>query len=157
VIRDSILVDAPIERVWSALATPANLPKWNPNAVSVSGGESPVREGSQFWIRYRLGARETACHAEVTVLVPQARLEFVLTSDRMPQGASITEKYALAAAAGGVRVTQEVHRGKSGAPWWAIALISVLQRVGRPTGRRFLEQFKQLIETASLGGAPPPR
>jgi uncharacterized protein YndB with AHSA1/START domain len=154
-LRDSITIQAPIERVWTVLATPANLPKWNSHAVSVSGGESMVQEGSQFWVRYRLGARETDCRAEVTRLVPMSRLEFTVTSDAMSSTASVTEAYELAANHGGVRVTQKIHLSRSGMPWWGMLLITVIQSIGRPTGKRFLEQLKELIETDAASPSVP--
>jgi hypothetical protein len=150
VIRDSIVVAASPAQAWAVVAEPDNLPRWNPKVVRVHGAAgNTLREGSEFWITYRMNGRHTDCLARVTALLPQVRLELSLSSDRLPLGGSIAETYDVEPVEAGVRVTQTVRFKRSGVPWWTLALITVIHRVGRPTGKPYLERLRDLVEGRS--------
>lgn len=108
-----------------------------------------TREGDEFWVTYRLGSKDTQHLARVSKFVPETLLELVLTSDKMPRGTRLIERYELSPGAGHVRLTQTVDLDQSGAPWWARALMSMLQHIGKPMGKRYLETLKECVEAAS--------
>ena len=49
-IRESTLVDAPVEEVWSVVSDPRNLPRWNRHIVDVHDvPEDGLQPGSRYW------------------------------------------------------------------------------------------------------------
>ncbi len=132
---------------WSLLADPANLSRWNPNARSVDARSELTQTGDTFWLTYQLNGRESTYLARVTALDRPRLLEYELTSENIPSGARMTERYEITAHGDEAELSQIVSLGRSGVPWWAVALISFIHRFGRPTGKRFLETFRELVES----------
>lgn len=49
-IRESIIVDAPVEEVWSIVSDPRNLPRWNKHIVAVHDvADDGLKEGARYW------------------------------------------------------------------------------------------------------------
>ena len=109
-----------------------------------------TRAGDSFWLTYQLNGRETTCLARVTALDRPRLLEYELTSDSLPSGARMIERYEIRAHGDETELSQIVALGRSGMPWWAVALISFIHRLGRPTGKRYLETFRDLVESGDF-------
>jgi uncharacterized protein YndB with AHSA1/START domain len=64
-IRESIIVDAPVEEVWSVVSDPRNLPRWNKHIVAVDDvPDDGLKEGARYWtelggagVHFRVGAQ----------------------------------------------------------------------------------------------------
>jgi uncharacterized protein YndB with AHSA1/START domain len=64
-IRESIIVDAPVEEVWSVVSDPRNLPRWNKHIVAVHDvPDEGLEEGARYWtelggagVHFRVGAQ----------------------------------------------------------------------------------------------------
>ncbi|MGH2693004.1 MAG: SRPBCC family protein [Actinomycetota bacterium] len=49
-IRESTLVDAPVDEVWSVVSDPRNLPSWNKHIVAVHDlREDGLEPGTRYW------------------------------------------------------------------------------------------------------------
>ena len=49
-IRESTIVDAPVEDVWNVVSDPRNLPRWNKHIVAVHDvPEETLEPGSRYW------------------------------------------------------------------------------------------------------------
>lgn len=49
-IRESTIVDAPVEDVWSVVSDPRNLPRWNRHIIAVHDvPEAGLDRGSRYW------------------------------------------------------------------------------------------------------------
>ena len=78
VVEAALEIDAPPERVWSVVADPNNLPRWDHHILTVEGVPSHgLTEGTRYrtWVRF-MGVRARA-DLEVQALEPQryARIE----------------------------------------------------------------------------------
>lgn len=124
VAEESMLIEAPPERVYATVADPRRMTRWSPElfGVWVRGGE--VREGTTFTGFNRRGWRVWFTNCEVTAALPGQVFAFRVSSFRLPVA---LWGYRLEEVPGGTRLTeywQDLRRDQRGA-----ALISLLGRV----------------------------
>lgn len=124
VAEESVLIDAPPERVYAAVADPKRMTHWSPElfAVWVRGGA--VDEGTTFTGFNRRGWRVWFSNCEVTAAIPGQVFAFRVSSFRIPVA---LWGYRLEEVPGGTRLTeywQDLRRGHRGA-----GLVSLLGRV----------------------------
>jgi uncharacterized protein YndB with AHSA1/START domain len=71
VVRASVVVDAPPERVWEVVADPNNLPRWDHHIESMSGvPKGGVYEGARYEAHVRLMGVRTLVKVSVLELTP---------------------------------------------------------------------------------------
>ena len=71
VIDVSVEVDAPRDEVWTVVADPKNLPRWNRHVVAVEDiPEDGLREGSRYTTRLAFMGVQARAHATVISLRP---------------------------------------------------------------------------------------
>ena len=148
-LRDSVVIEREPDAVWAVLTDLRQLPRWNPKVVSVEP-QSPgnFRQGYRYRVTYRMSDRENAVMQEVAVFEPPARLEIRATGGRMPASGIVHERYELRRLPSGTEVVQLIDLRHSGIPWAWRVFMAVIHRVGRPTGTRYLENLKALVESS---------
>ena len=68
-IRESTIVDAPVEEVWSVVSDPRNLPRWNKHIVAVHDvPEDGLQPGSRYWTEIGGGGVHFQVRAQVEEL-----------------------------------------------------------------------------------------
>ena len=146
-LKDSIVIERDPDAVWVVLTDPSQLPRWNPKVIAVEP-RSPgsFRKGYRYRVTYRMSG-ENAVMQEVDVFEPPARLEIRVTGGRMPANGVVHERYTLRRLPAGTEVVQLIDMRQSGIPWLWRVIMAVLQRIGRPTGKRYLENLKSLVES----------
>lgn len=147
--RQSIVIRAPVERVFAALTAFEDAPKFVPQVVaSRLLTEGPARTGTRFEQLTRfLGAR-AAVMTEVTELTPNQRLAY-----RGLTGFRYTAAYDFTAAEGGTRIDYAV---RLSLPWYAVPVIPWVMRAARRTYMANMATFGSLLERhGALQPAPP--
>jgi len=148
-LTDSIFINRSPGIVWSFLEKPENMPLWNPKVerVSPASFEQP-RQGYRYAITYRMRERAKPADflAEFIQYDPPAELVIRLTAVFAPHGNIIEERYDLLERDGGTLLTQTIHIDDPGMNVFFRFLIWLIQRVGKPTGTRYLETLRDLIQ-----------
>jgi len=146
---DSIAINSPAETVWAFLVNPKNLPLWNPKVKRVSPGSfSSPRLNYRYSITYQMRerARATEFMAEFVHFEPLVKLVIRNTGGQGPRNQVIEEIYELSERDGGTFLVQTIDIRNSGINVFFRFLIWFIQRWGKPTGKRYLETFRDLIE-----------
>jgi uncharacterized protein YndB with AHSA1/START domain len=146
---DSIAINAPAATVWSYLVHPENQPLWNPKVKRVAPASfSPPGPGFRYAITYQMHerARATEFLAEFVRFEPQAKLVIRHTGGLGPRNQIIEEIYDLSERDGGTFLVQTVDIRNSGINIFFRLLIWFIQRWGKPTGERYLETLRNIIE-----------
>lgn len=145
---DSIFIDRAPEVVWAFLEDPANMPLWNPKVkrVSPTSFEQP-RQGYRYAITYQMreSAKPADFLAEIIQYEASSKLVIRLTTVYAPHGSIIEERYELSEREGGTLLQQTIHIEDPGINLFLRFLIWLLRRVGKPTGTRYLETFRDLV------------
>lgn len=153
VAEESVLIDAPPERVYAAVADPRAMTAWSPELFAVWMRRRPVAEGVKFigWNRRGPFVWFTGC--EVSAAVPGEVFAFRVHSFRLPVA---LWGYRLEAVPGGTRLTeywQDLRRDNRSA-----GFVSLLGRaftgvkagdragINRDGMRATLERIKSTVE-----------
>ena len=146
---DDIFIRRPAATVWAFLENPANMPLWNPKVkrVSPSSFNGP-RQGYRYAITYQMHERSRASEflAEFVHFEPPSKLVIRHTGGLSPRNGVIEERYELSERDGGTSLTQSIHIDHSGINIFFRLLIWLIQRWGKPTGKRYLETLRDIIE-----------
>ena len=146
---DSIAVNAPAATVWAFLVNPENLPLWNPKVKRVSPASfSAPGPGYRYAITYQLHERTRATEflAEFVRFEPLVKLVIRNTGGVGPRNQIIEEIYDLSERGGGTFLAQTVDIRNSGINVFFRLLIWFIQRWGKPTGKRYLETLRDIVE-----------
>lgn len=84
-IREAIVVDAPVDEVWHVIADARNLPRWNSHIREVRGApDRELKEGDSYRLRLRFMGVSAEVRAEVMELEAErfakVRLSGVVTA-----------------------------------------------------------------------------
>ncbi len=80
VVRESVVVDAPVEDVWRIVSDPRNLPRWNPHIRSVHGvPDGGLRPGDTYVTVLRILGVKVRVDARVLAIEPPRRSEIHLS------------------------------------------------------------------------------
>lgn len=148
-IEDDIFINHPAETVWAFLEKPENMPLWNPKVKRVSPSSfSGPQQGFRYAITYQMHERAKATEflAEFIHFEPFSRLVIRLTGGLSPHNRVIEEIYELSERDGGTFLTQTIRIDDSGINVFFRLLIWIIQRWGRPTGKRYLETLRDIVE-----------
>lgn len=147
-LRDRVDIARPPEEIWTFVADPTLLQRWNPNVQRVEPQSlgRPER-GYRYRAAYALGGKVSQMEAEVEEFRPPRRMVVRLTGGRLPPTAVVREIYDLLPIADGTRLTQTIDWSRAGLPLWFRIVAWFISRFGRPTGKRFLVRFKELVES----------
>jgi uncharacterized protein YndB with AHSA1/START domain len=150
-LTDSVFITRPRATVWAFLVRPANMLRWNPKVkrVSPSSFEDP-RQGYRYAITYQMHERARASEflAEFVHFEPPSRLIVRHTGGLSPRDSVIEEIYELSERDGGTDLRQSIRIANSGIPLFLRLLIWLIQRWGKPRGKRYLETLRDIVENA---------
>lgn len=146
-LRDQVDIARQPEEVWKCVEDPTLLQRWNPNVQWVEPHSlGPPGRGYRYRAAYALGGKLSQVEAEIEEFRPPVRMVVRLTGGRLPPTACVREIYDLMPIAGGTRLIQTIDWSRAGIPLWFQIITWFVSRVGRPTGKRFLIRFKELVE-----------
>lgn len=146
---DTIFINRPAGTIWAFLENPANMPLWNPKVKRVSPSSfAGPQQGYRYAITYQMHERAKASEflAEFVHFEPSSKLVIRHTGGLSPRNSVIEEMYELSERDGGTSLTQSIDIGNSGIPIFFRLLIWLIQRWGKPTGKRYLETLRDIIE-----------
>ena len=122
---------------------------WNPKVkrVSPSAFTGP-QKGYRYSITYQMHERAKPSEflAEFVHFEPLSKLVIRHTGGLSPHNRVIEEIYELAERDGGTFLTQTIRIGNAGINIFFRFLIWFIQRWGKPTGKRYLETLRDIIE-----------
>lgn len=155
IMRERTTIAALPAQIWPYLADPELMAGWNPKIVEVDrSARGPVCLGERYAMTYRMsGKSQQMCVAVVELQVNQ-RLVLRHEQDPARPDQYVLEEYHLAELAGKTHVTQRINLKHSGMPRWARPLFWLIHTFGRPTGKRYLEELRDLVEADSVGKKP---
>lgn len=146
---DSIFINRPIGTVWAFLEDPANMPRWNPKVKRVSPSSfAAIQQGYRYAITYQMNERAKASEflAEFVHFEPPSKLVIRHTGGPDSQNRVIEEIYELSERNEGTFLTQTIRINNSGINIFFRFLIWLIQRWGKPVGKRYLETLRDIIE-----------
>ncbi len=144
VIRESVLIEAPIERVWATVMDPRRLGEWvsiHEDVSEVPPGE--LREGSCFRQRMSLKGVPLKVHWEVTSARPPRSAHWL---GKAAAGARARISYELRPAEGGTRFDYENEFELPAGPLGRLAGRAFNAVSGDREARRTLANLKRLLE-----------
>ena len=145
---DNIFINRPAGTVWAFLEDPKNMLLWNPKVkrVSPSAFASP-QQGYRYSITYQMHERAKPSEflAEFVHFEPLSKLVIRHTGGLSPHNSVIEEIYELSERDGGTFLKQTIKIGNSGINIFFRILIWLIQRWGKPTGKRYLETLRDII------------
>jgi uncharacterized protein YndB with AHSA1/START domain len=143
-VRESIVIGAPVERVWNTVMDPARLGDWVTTHESVEAdGEGPVGEGDRFRQRLRLAGRSF----EVEWRVIEARApRLARWHGEGPRGSSAEVAYRLEEVDDATRFDYENSFAGPGGWLGRLAGAALATAPARREARRSLANLKQLLE-----------
>lgn len=150
ILKDSVWINAPPERVWGYLEDPKRMKLWNPKVKAVASVSWGQRcKGFRYRVTYVMGGKENELSAEIEEYQPPAKLVIRHTGDRMPPGDYAEECYDLSREHGGTALTQTIRLPNSGINLFFRLMIAFVSRFGAPTGKKYLTILKALVEGAA--------
>lgn len=150
-LADSVFINRPPAIVWAFLKNPVHMPLWNPKVKRVSPSSfSAIQQGYRYAITYQMHERAKASEflAEFVHFDPPSKLVIRHTGGLSPQHKIIEEIYELTERDGGTFLMQTIHIDNSGINIFFRFLIWLIQRWGKPIGKRYLETLRDIIERA---------
>lgn len=79
-IRETTIVDAPPDEVWSVVSDPRNLPRWNKHIHSVQDvPDNGLEPGSRYWTEIHAGGVKIRVRADVEEIRPSRYSRIKLT------------------------------------------------------------------------------
>ena len=147
---DNIFINRPAGTVWAFLEKPENMLLWNPKVKRVSPATfAGPQQGFRYSITYQMTERAKASEflAEFVHFEPLSKLVIRHTGDLSSPNRVIEEIYELSERDRGTFLTQTIKIGNSGINIFFRFLFRFIQRWGKPTGKRYLETLRDLIES----------
>lgn len=142
--QESIVIDAPIDRVWEYVGSPD---LWSLFHVKVESseltGSQGGRIGSVYAIVFRMGSQTTPTRCEITDIRPGMMIQ-VLSTGSDSIAAEIT--YSLQDVEGRTRVDERVKVIAPKLNIFVRALVWLIERFGKPVGETTLMKLKRIIE-----------
>jgi uncharacterized protein YndB with AHSA1/START domain len=146
--KDSIVIDAPIDKVWPYIASPDLWSLFNAKIgkceqISPAGG----RIGSVYTMDFRMGTKTTSTRCEITDLQLDKRIEVRSTiSDSSQHTASATLTYELEDLGIKTMVNEQVAIAAPKINIFVWAIIWLVSRFGSLVGEKTLKKLKRIVE-----------
>jgi uncharacterized protein YndB with AHSA1/START domain len=147
-INDSIVIDAPIDKVWRYIASPDLWNLFNDKIakceqISTAGG----RIGSVYSMDFRMGTKTTSTHCEITDLQLCKIIQMRSTlSDPSHITTSGTLTYELEDLSFKTKVREKIDVVIPEINIFMRAIIWLISRFGSPAGETNLMKLKRIIE-----------
>jgi uncharacterized protein YndB with AHSA1/START domain len=148
-LRDTVQIKSPPEKVWTFIEDPERMKSWNPKIQHVSSINWGVRAvGYRCRITYAMGKKTNEFLAEIIDYRKPEKLVIRLTEGNLPRGSYINEIYQLSPTAAGTLLEQTIEINSSGINIFFRLLIAFIHRFGKPTGQKYLDKLKELVEAS---------
>ena len=146
IIRDSVEINRPPDKVWRFIENPELMKQWNPKVQWVTAGDGKRGQGFVYGITYVTRGKAQEFRAEYVTYDAPCLLAIRLTSTAMPQDSFVEERYTLTDNGSSTLLEQhiEVHNSEINIFWKMLA--AFIMRFGKPVGKRYLETLKELVE-----------
>jgi uncharacterized protein YndB with AHSA1/START domain len=147
ILRDTVQVRCPPERVWRLIEDPERIKSWNPKIqriAPISWGERSI--GYRYRLTYVLGNRENDFLAEIVEYQKPVKLVIHLTEGNLPHDGYIREIYELSENKDGTLLKQRIEINNSDVNIFLQFLMVVIHRIGRPVAKKYLAGLKELAE-----------
>jgi uncharacterized protein YndB with AHSA1/START domain len=145
-VTESVVIDAPVQRVWDLIMDPHRLGEWVSTHVSVENApEGGLKEGSTFDQRMKLAGKGFDVTWTVTACDPPIRAEW---RGEGPAGSSASVTYRLSDAGdGGTRFDYANGFELPGGALGRVAGRVAGDRAARSQSRKTLARLKELLES----------
>lgn len=150
ILRDSVRIKSPPEKVWRFIEDPERMKSWNPKVQSISPiswGERSV--GYRYRVTYVMSRKANEFLAEIIEYRKPEKIVIRLTEANLPRGSTVNEIYELSPSEEGTLLEQRIEINNSGLNLFFRLLIAFIHRFGKPTEKRYLEALKELIERSA--------
>jgi uncharacterized protein YndB with AHSA1/START domain len=147
ILKDTVQIKSPPEKVWAFIEDPQRMKSWNPKVQTVSlisWGERNV--GYRYRITYVMSQKAREFLAEITEYKKPERLVLHLTESDHPTRSSVDEIYQLSPTGEWTLLEQRIEINNSGMNIFLRLLVFFIMRFGKPTGKKYLETLKELVE-----------
>jgi ligand-binding SRPBCC domain-containing protein len=141
------MINAPADAVWMFVADPKMMMAWNPKVVKVSKINSgELQTGDSYTITYRMNSRDSAMRASVIRADKPRHLHIRMVNQLPgdPQG-TVDEVYDLTGKGDQTVLEQNINADIK-INFFLNLLIKFILRFGRPSGERYLQTLKNLVE-----------
>jgi uncharacterized protein YndB with AHSA1/START domain len=150
ILRDSVRIKSPPEKVWRFIEDPERLKSWNPKVQSISPISWGARSvGYRYRVTYAMSRKANEFLAEITEYRRPEKIVIRLTEANLARGRTVNEIYELSPSEEGTLLEQRIEINNSGLNLFFRLLIAFLHRFGKPTGKRYLAGLKELIERSA--------
>lgn len=149
---NSIFIHRSAKPVWAFLEKPENMLLWNPKVKHVSPSSfSAPQQGYRYAITYQMhdNSRATEFLAEFVHYEPFSKLVIRHTGGVSPRNRVIEEIYELSERDSGTFLTQTINIENSGVNIFFRLIIWIIQRWGKPVGKPYLADLRDIIEQES--------
>jgi carbon monoxide dehydrogenase subunit G len=150
ILRDSVRIKSPPEKVWRFIEDPERMKSWNPKVQSISPiswGERSV--GYRYRVTYVMSRKANEFLAEIIEYRKPEKIVIRLTEANLPTRSTVNEIYELSPSEEGTLLEQRIEINNSGLNLFFRLLIAFIHRFGKPTEKRYLEALKELIERSA--------
>jgi uncharacterized protein YndB with AHSA1/START domain len=146
-IKESIVIEVPIDKVWPYIASPDLWSLFNVKIakceqISEQGG----RTGSTYAIDFRMGTKTTSTHCEIIDLQVGKIIQVRSTFSDSNQHASGTLTYELEDLGFKTKVSERSDFVLPDINIFVQAIIWLISRFGRPEGETNLQKLKRIVE-----------
>jgi len=149
ILEDTVQIKGPPEKVWIFIEDPERMKLWNPKIQRISAiswGERAV--GYRYRITHTMRNKTSEFLAEIVEYRKPEMLVIRLTDGNLPSGSYTDETYRLSRTAEGTLLEQKIEIHNSGINIFFRLLIAFISRFGRPTGQKYLENLRELVEAS---------
>jgi uncharacterized protein YndB with AHSA1/START domain len=149
ILQDTVQIRGSPEKVWMFIEDPQRMKSWNPkiqHISSISWGGRTL--GYRYRITYAMRKKRSEFLAEIIEYRRPEKLVIRLTEGNLPPGSYINEIYQLSRTAEGTSLEQTIEINNSGINIFFRLVIGFISRFGKPTGQKYLERLKELVEAS---------
>jgi hypothetical protein len=146
-IKDSIIIDAPIDKVWRHIASPDVWSLFNAKIGKCEQiSEQGSRIGSVYSIDFLMGTKSTSTRCEIVDLQIGKRIQVRSTLSDPGQHACGILTYELEDLGFKTKVTEKTDAVIPGINIFGRVIIWFISRFGRPEGETNLMKLKRIVE-----------
>jgi uncharacterized protein YndB with AHSA1/START domain len=152
ILRDTVQIKSPPERVWRFIEDPKQMECWNPKiqkVTAISWGER--HKGFRYRVTYVLGNRRNDFLAEIVEYEKPTKLAINLTEGNLAQDGYIREVYELLGSESGTLLKQRIEIRNVEIHILLKLLMLVIHHIGMPVGKKYLVRLKELAEGETDG------
>jgi hypothetical protein len=148
-LRDSINIRASAQQIWPHISDPVLMAEWNPKISNIKrNSNGPVHLGESFSMTFTMSSKPR--ESTVDVIECQEPYHLVLRHKHIDMLLHYMDvSFQLTGIDEHSRLIQIMDFSHSGIPLIFQILIWITHKIGKPTGKPYLQILKEKIENAS--------